>query len=233
MNVAKLTYRILGQRIVTWYDGKLFVDWAVSLLKEGYESESLLILAGLDNESLDVCENYFQKALEELAIDVEINESDLIDYYVESVVQEVVTGKMQAEKGRQIMYDVTLKPGYIERYMQFCLLQDDLDSLEYLKTGTSIKGLSRDTVDEYIVKEFRIYQRLKLFDYSEYYTKSICHDCGEIMTAKWLTRYQFKKPFTYQQSYCECCDSKNIDSFFSQEGREKISAKLEQSVAIS
>jgi len=52
MNIKEETYKLLAQRLLTYFDCKKFVDWAMILLQNGYESESLIILAGLDNDRL-------------------------------------------------------------------------------------------------------------------------------------------------------------------------------------
>ncbi len=63
MNVKEETYKLLAQRLLTYFDSKKFVDWAMILLQNGYESESLIILAGLDNDTTEVREKYFWQTI--------------------------------------------------------------------------------------------------------------------------------------------------------------------------
>jgi hypothetical protein len=53
MTVAELTLEVLGEKLLTQFDSKKLVEWAVSALKLGCESENLFILAGLDDELLE------------------------------------------------------------------------------------------------------------------------------------------------------------------------------------
>ena len=49
MDASNLTHKILGQKILSWYESKVLVDWAVTLMQNGFDSDNLRILAGLDN----------------------------------------------------------------------------------------------------------------------------------------------------------------------------------------
>ena len=226
MEATKLTYELLGQRLLTSYNSKILVDWAVTLLEKGFDTESLEILAGLDNDDTETREKYFWKAIKELNVNISKQEIDLINFYVDNLVEDVISGIVSPKQALQLMCDVARKTDYGPKYIQFYMLDEDIDYLDYSGNALTIDGLTKDNVDAYIVNEFKLYKKLQTADYSEYYNKAICNNCGQIMTAKWLTKYQLKKPFIYQVSVCEFCNSKDIDYFSSQTGKEKIIAKL-------
>jgi len=52
MTVAELTLEVLAEKLLTQSDSKKLVEWAVSALQLGCESENLIILAGLDMRPL-------------------------------------------------------------------------------------------------------------------------------------------------------------------------------------
>ena len=70
MNIQDETYKILGQRLLDEFDSIKMVEWAVDAIKMGYDSESLIILAGLDFESTEERENYFWKSVKELNLNI-------------------------------------------------------------------------------------------------------------------------------------------------------------------
>ncbi len=63
MSIEQEVYGIMGEKIVTNYDHKKIIAWAYQLIVKGYESENLLILAGLGNETSDVIDIYTSKRL--------------------------------------------------------------------------------------------------------------------------------------------------------------------------
>lgn len=226
MDATKFTYQLLGHRLLSWYDSKILVDWAVKLLENGYDSESLEILAGLDNDDTETREKYFWKSITELDINIEKEKIDLIKFYVDNLVEEVISGSVSPKYGLQMMSEVARKTDYNEKFMQFFMLDEDVDYLNYSGQALLINGLTKENVNEYILNEFKLYRKLQSGDYSEYYDKAMCNNCGRIMKPKLLTKYQLKKPFSYQIYACEFCSSTDIDSFSSQTGKEKIIAQL-------
>lgn len=228
MDARKLTYQILGRRLLTWFDSKVLVDWAVNLLKNGFNTESLLILAGLDYADTEEREKYFWKAVDELNLNIDINKSknELINFYVESLTDEVLSGNVSATYGLKMMCEVVRETDYDPKYMQFYLLDDEIDYLNYDGHALFTPELIKINQEEYIINEFKLLKKISDGDYSAYYDKAICNDCGQIMKPRLITKYQFKKPFSYQVYVCEYCKSEKIDTFSSQIGREKIIEKL-------
>lgn len=226
MDASKLTYKILGQKLLSWYDSKVLVDWAVTLMQNGFDSESLVILAGLDNSDTEEREKYFWKSVQELNINVDKKEIDLIDFYVDNLVDEVLAGNVPPKFALKQMCDVAIRTDYSSKYMDFYMLDDEIDSITYDGHAIFTTGLDKTNVDEYILNEFRLFRKVLNGDYSDYYDKAICNDCKQIMTPKLVTKYQLKSPFSYQAWVCENCKSQNIDTFSSQTGKEKIINRL-------
>ena len=226
MDASKLTYKILGQKLLSWYDSKVLVDWAVTLMQNGFDSESLVILAGLDNSDTEEREKYFWQSVNELNINVAKKEIDLISFYVDNLVDEVLSENIPPKFALRQMCEIAKKTDYSPKYMDFYLLDDEIDSIEYSGNAIFTNGLNKNNIDEFILNEFKLFKKVLNGDYSDYYNKAICNDCEQIMTPKLVTKYQFKSPFSYQAYVCEYCKSQNIDTFSSQVGKEKIINRL-------
>ena len=46
MDLEALTTNIFAEKILTQFDSKKYIDWAINVMELGYESENLFILAG-------------------------------------------------------------------------------------------------------------------------------------------------------------------------------------------
>lgn len=226
MDASKLTYKILGQKLLNWYNSKVLVDWAVALMQNGFDSESLVILAGLDNSDTEEREKYFWKSVQELNINVDKKEIDLIGFYVDYLVDEVLAGNVPPKFALKQMCDVVIKTDYNPKYMDFYMLDVEIDSIEYDGNRIFASDLNKKNTDEYILNEFKLFKKILNNNYSDYYSKAICNNCNQIMTPKLATKYQLKKPFSYQAWVCKYCKSQNIDTFSSQKGKEKIINRL-------
>lgn len=226
IDTTKFTYQLLGQRLLTWYDSKILVDWALKLLENGFDTESLEILAGLDKDDTELREKYFWKAIKELNINIDKQEIDLINFYVDNLVEEVISGSVTSKFGLKMMCEVVRKTDYTEKFMQFYMLDEDIDYLDYSGNSLIVYGLTKENTDQYILNEFKIFKKLQGGDYSQYYNKAICNNCGKIMTPKFITKYQFKRPFSFQVTVCDFCNSLDIDSFSTQKGKVKIIEQL-------
>jgi len=201
----------------------MLVDWAVRLLVSGHESESLIILAGLDNESTEEREKYFWKSIAELDIKITMTDSELVEYYVIKVADDVVKGNRKASSGLDIMRDVLAWSGYDSKYFQFYELEEDVDYLENYGGVIFISGLDKSNKDQFIKDEFELFleiQRLRIDE--ETTQKAICADCDTIAKPILKTKYQFKKPFKFKAWFCGNCGSENIEHFSSQNGKRKI-----------
>lgn len=226
MDASKLTYKILGQKLLTWFDSKILVDWAITLMQNGFDSDNLQILAGLDNSDTEEREKYFWKSVKDLNINIDKKEIDLIDFYVDHIVDEVLSGNVPPKFALRQLSDVARETDYCPKYMRFYLLDDEIDSVEYDGHALFTNGLNKNNADKFILNEFKLFKKILIGDFSEYYNKAICNDCNQIMTPNQVTKYQFKNPFSYQAYACQYCKSKNIDTFSSQTGKEKIVKRL-------
>lgn len=61
-------------------------------------------------------------------------------------------------------------------------------------------------------------------------TYKILGKCEQITEPELRKKFQFKKPFKFQEFVCRNCKSNNIDSFGSQIGKEKILKGLKRHI---
>ena len=77
MTFRELTISVLAKRYLHPFDSLELVKWSIEILKIGYETENLYILAGLDDENTIVREDYFFKSLSDLNFIIDDKESIL------------------------------------------------------------------------------------------------------------------------------------------------------------
>jgi len=195
------------------------VDWAVTLIQNDYDCESLRILAGLDNSDTQEREKYFLKSANELNINLDKKDIELIDYYADYIVEEVLTGRIQPKYALSQMLEVVQATNYDRKYVDFFMLDEEIDGLQY-------ENVTAYTIDEYILNEFRLFKKIQDGGLADYYGKAICNNCNQVMIPQLVKKYQLKRPFTYQAWACENCKSQNIDHFSTQTGKEKIITRL-------
>jgi RNase P subunit RPR2 len=223
LDIQEETYNILGQRILPVFDSKVLVNWAVRLLENGYESESSIILAGLDRDSTDEREKYFWKSIAELDIQITKTDSELVDYFVKNVAEEVVKGTKKPSYGLNKMRNVLAWSGYDSKYLQFFELEEDVDYLENYGGVIFTSGLRLDNKDQFVKDEFELFLEIERLEIDiETREKSICNKCGAISKPILKNKYQLKKPHKYQTFVCGHCASEKIEHFSTQNGKRRI-----------
>lgn len=227
MNIQKETDKILGQRTLPRFNSKQFVDLAVNLLSNGYETDNIVILAGMDYESTEDREKYFWKSIEELKIEVNKSDFELIEIYAIQVVEDVCNGHIKPVDGFRIMQDVIRATDYDSKFYQFYLIDEDYGCLENNIEPIFNPGLTKDNKVDYVKKEFQLFYEFEKLNLKEsLIEQAICNSCGEIVNTNLKTKYQLKSPFKYRVYVCSNCNSENIEHFSSQIGRRKIVDKL-------
>ncbi|PID92932.1 MAG: hypothetical protein CSA94_02640 [Bacteroidetes bacterium] len=111
---------------------------------KGLNSESLIILAGLDNETTEEREKYFWQTIEELGLDVKRTDFELIESYAIYVAESV-------------MQDVVRETNYSKRYIQFYEIEEDLEYLNYDNHTISNSELTLNNADSLITREFELF----------------------------------------------------------------------------
>lgn len=219
--VQQETYKILAQRVFTHFDSKKLIAWAIMLMGKGFDSESLIILAGLDSETTAEREQYFWQTIDELGLDVKRTDFELIENYAIYVAESVINKKIAPKDGLIIMQDIVRSTDYSNRYIQFYEIDEDLDYLNY--DIQTIFGWTLKNADKYITREFELFleaEKYKIDDKTR--ELAYCKSCDKIENPKLKNIRNWSGKVKYQTWVCGLCESKSILLFSSQKGKEII-----------
>ena len=221
------TYKILAQRLFSYFDSHKLVDWAVMMMENGYDSESLIILAGLDNESTEIREQYFWQTIDELKLNVNKTELDIIDNYALYIAESVVNRKIKPKDGLSIMQEIVRSTDYSSKYIQFYELDEDLDYLQYDNRTIFNSGLSLKNADSFIIREFELFLESEKYRIDKNIRESAyCNQCGLIRKPKLKDKRNLIGQVKYQYWVCGNCESHDILHFRNQKGREMIMDRI-------
>jgi hypothetical protein len=131
MKIDELTLEVLADRALSQFNSKKLVSWAVSVLELGYETENLLILAGLDFDSTEEREYYFWKSIADLKINVEKTEDELLEKYAVVIANRAIDKKISIEYAFQQMNKIVSASEYDNKYNAFYEINEDLEYLKY------------------------------------------------------------------------------------------------------
>ncbi|TBO43103.1 hypothetical protein [Pedobacter kyonggii] len=122
MTVAELTVEVLAEKLLTQFDSKKFVEWAVSALQLGCESEHLFVLAGLDGEPTEEREKYFWKSVQDLDIEVARTEGELNYCYALMIADKAIKKEIGIDYAFSEMLKIVYASDYEHRYLPFLIL---------------------------------------------------------------------------------------------------------------
>jgi hypothetical protein len=229
MNVIEETQILLAKKLFFGFDSQKYVDWAIDLLYADFESESLIILAGLNGYDTEEKEEYFWKSIEELQIDIKKSDYELIENYALFTARQVVENKLKVLDGLHIMLDIVRATDYDAKYRQFSDIDEDIDYLNEFDHTVFNSGLRKDNIEEYVKSEFELFIEIESLDLDDsIINKSICNKCGLIEKPKLKTKRKFFASRTYQIWVCGNCGSDKIEHFSSQTGKRRIIERLKK-----
>ena len=148
MNLQLSLHLLEARRATSYWDGQALIDWAVDALVAGHDTESLVILAGMDGNPTWQQEDYLQQAVEELELIRNPDKSDLLYRYGHYVARQVLDGELPPRDGLGQLAPVRAASdsGF------FCpceLLQEDLVELDNGR-GCQYFQVTTDTADNVI-----------------------------------------------------------------------------------
>lgn len=221
--VQEETYKILAQRVLSHSDSKKLIDWAIILMGKGFDSESLIILAGLDSDTTEEREQYFWQAIDELGLDINRTDFELIENYAIYVAESVLNKKIAPRDGLTIMQDVVRSTDYSKKYVQFYEIDEDLDYLKFDNHTIFNSGLTLKNADRFITREFELFletEKYKIDDKTR--ELAYCKSCDKVEKPKLKNIRNWIGKVKYQTWVCGLCESKSILHFSSQKGKEII-----------
>lgn len=165
MNFKQLVGQYALNRLVT----EALPDIAYEGLKEGFDSPSLVMLAGIEkNENAFIIEQYFKAALSELRIDIPDKRTAALEYAT-IIAEEIIEGKRGLFEGvREIVYKILVGFGFSSKDVNYDYDSiffknvygwfDSYDELLVAKHAWSDKKSNEELLEE--VKE-KLFEELK------------------------------------------------------------------------
>lgn len=122
------------------------IDWALRLMENGYDSENLCILAGLDERDIWGIDDYFKKSADDLNIDLAIEKQELLDFYFIFYIKESINNPSILDETVFLLSEVICDTSYNRNeHLDFFFLYDELEELT---------GISRE---EHAIREFKAF----------------------------------------------------------------------------
>ena len=130
MHKVKSTYKVLGSRALQQDSAEDWIDWALEMMEAGFESEHLIILAGL-SPSLNRFEfdDIVTKTLKELSLD-RFSEDEKVNGYIYYFISEALQGQISTKAVLQNCRKICQLRDYDDAFYPFYLLayaQEELD----------------------------------------------------------------------------------------------------------
>lgn len=149
------TTRVLAYKVLDRDFDRTWPDWAVEMLINGYDTEHLVILAGM-SEPFDYFEmqTLTTKALNELGLDFS-NKLQSVWNFVSYLIQMCLDGKLESVKVLAELRDLYLELGHEESLQQFYFLYYAKSDLITDGVQWYIDGVDRSNIDEEIIKHFK------------------------------------------------------------------------------
>lgn len=152
MNLPSTTELIQSHRGTTNFNYDLVVDWAIELLENNIETESILILASFSKpvDSREIT-NYLDSALEELNLPILTGEEALNGQVRYRLTQVLNDNKVRDQL--TYLYNLTLESDYKSELMPFYLVYhgwwefEDLGANYYSK-GQTVEQLQNELKEE-------------------------------------------------------------------------------------
>lgn len=156
--ISDLTYQVVAYSEVPNFNTDVCVDWALDMVSLGFESPSLLILAGLDKPT-----NYFETieylkdALKELKLELKSGE-DAIIHYSYYFIKEIANG-IEVRDNLRRLYIFCQSKNYEGPIYDFFLLYWAWEDIDYGETGqhywegavqTNIEDVVIDTAQQWL-----------------------------------------------------------------------------------
>ena len=155
MTFRELTISVLAKRYLHPFDSLELVKWSIEILKIGYETENLYILAGLDDENTIVREDYFFKSLSDLNFIIDDKESILKEYAF-YISKKFINNNLNQDTAMNTMYHIYSELDYDLDLEIFYQITIDLEILEDIGYSPYV-NITLDNKDEFIFKKFQEY----------------------------------------------------------------------------
>lgn len=154
MKPVASTAEILAFKALNRNADKRWVDWAVDMLMEGFDTEYLVILAGMSSpfDQFEM-QRITDKALQENELYYS-DKNKVITQYVCYLLEKGLKGDIPSFTILNILKEIYLELDYEGSLQQFYLLYYAKDDLQYSEVQWYVNGVDRNNIEEAIMIYF-------------------------------------------------------------------------------
>ena len=211
---------LLAQRLLPDFDTRRLVNWAVEAIADGYETESLSVLASMDGDGTPARDQCFRAAVRELRLSTDAEPQRLLRSYATYLARQVTNGRMASLTALKDLEKIYAASDYDSRYQPFYLLAEDLASLRAGRTAILTRDLHIDNVDNVIAgacAEFLEWEAININPHR--WGAVYCFSCRHVDTPADRQNWLGGKP---KNLVCRHCGSGAVGDFASDTDRERI-----------
>jgi hypothetical protein len=155
MHKVKSTYKVLVEKVLQGVTIEVWKDWALEMMEAGFETEHLILLAGLSLQT-----NRFQlddminKALQELSLDSMSND-EIVYGFAYYLIDQALNSKMSTKVVLGTLRDLCRDRDYDNELYNFYSLSYAQQELEEAGEQFYWECANNDNIDTIIVSEFK------------------------------------------------------------------------------
>ena len=159
MRYIKSTYEILQFKALNRDVTEAWIDWAIDMLSAGFETEHLIILAGIAKPyNQFYLQDLTSKVFGELSLDFSSVKETSADY-VTLLAGEVAAGRRNQYEVLQTLKDIFSELDQSKELWDFSLLCWAVDELRYSDHQSYWEGANRENIDSIVSEYFASWAR--------------------------------------------------------------------------
>jgi hypothetical protein len=155
MHKVKSTYKVLVKRSLQQGSIEVWQDWALEMMVAGFETEHLILLAGLSPHfNRFQLDDIVNKALKELSLDT-MSDDEMIGGYVYYLIDQALHSKLSTKVVLDILRDLCRDRDFDKELYNFYYLAFAQEELEELGVQFYWEGANSNNIDSIINNEFQ------------------------------------------------------------------------------
>lgn len=159
MHKVKSTYKVLINKVLPYESVEAWIDWALEMMEAGFETEHLILLAGLSEDvNRFQLDEIIKNTLKELSLDA-IPEEEIVYGYVYYVIDQALSSKMSTKAVLGTLRDLCRDRDYDKKLFNFYSLSYAKQELEEAGVQFYWDGANNDNMDTIINTEFLEWKR--------------------------------------------------------------------------
>jgi hypothetical protein len=155
MHKIKSTYKVLANKALERDSVEEWIDWALEMMEAGFETEHLIIIAGLSPQlNRFEFDDIVNRALKELSLDT-MTKDEMVYGYVYFLTDQAHNSKMSTKNVLGILRDLCRDRDYDKELFDFYLLAYAQEDLEELGVQFYWKDADNKNIDSIIHNKFQ------------------------------------------------------------------------------